>query len=447
VTTAFGVSAEATSAVVQADGKIVAAGFANLDGADDFALVRYNSNGTLDASFGTGGKVTTDIAHSPDGAIAIVRQADEKFVVAGNSYINGHFDFALARYNSNGSLDTTFGTSGRVTTDIGSPYEEATAVAVQPDGKIVVAGGAVFGLFNDFVLVRYNSNGTLDTTFGTGGKVITNLAGVSAQAYSVAVQRDGKIVVAGEANVGGGYDFALVRYNSNGTLDASFGSRGQVFTDFGTAQQGFSFAQASALALQPDGKIVLAGQAFLRQDYDFALARYNINGTLDTSFGSGGRVSTDFATPNAGANSVAIQPDGMIVAGGLAKSHLALVRYTTRGGLDLNFGLGGKVNTALGLNDSVDSLAIKGDGKIVAVGQTFNSSDSSYHYALVQYNSLGALDTSFGTVGKVTPVFGSSRERVSSVIVQLDGKIVVAGGQATVNGVNGGSDFALARFN
>src|SRR5215475_2173768 len=127
-------------------------------------------SGTLDASFGTGGKVTTDIAHSPDGAIALVRQADEKFVVAGNSYINGHFDFALARYNSNGGFDTTFGTGGKVTTDIGSPYEEVTSVALQPDGKIVVAGGAVLGLFNDFVLVRYNTNGALDITFGTGGK-------------------------------------------------------------------------------------------------------------------------------------------------------------------------------------------------------------------------------------------------------------------------------------
>jgi uncharacterized delta-60 repeat protein len=367
--------------------------------------------------------------------------------VAGNSYINGHFDFAVARYNSNGVLDTTFGTSGKVTTDLGSPYEEATSVALQPDGKIVVAGGAVFGLFNDFVLVRYNTNGTLDTTFGAGGKVITNLAGVSAQAYSVAVQRDGKIVVAGEANVDGGYDFALVRYNTNGTLDTTFGTRGQVFTDFGTVQQGFSFAQASALALQPDGKIVLAGNAYLGQDYDFALARYNINGTLDTTFGSGGRVTTDFATPNAGANAVAIQPDGMIVAGGLAKQSLALVRYNPRGGLDLNFGIGGKVFTAFGINGAVDSLAIKGDGRIVAVGQAFSTSDSTYHYALVQYNSLGALDTSFGTGGKVTPVFGSLRERVASVLVQLDGKIVVAGGQATVNGVNGGSDFALARFN
>ena len=411
-----------------------------------FAYAQTRS-GTLDTSFGTGGKVTTDIAHSPDGAIAVVRQPDEKFVVAGNSYINGHFDFAVARYNSNGALDTAFGTSGKVTTDIGSPYEEATAVALQPDGKIVVAGGAVIGLFNDFVLVRYNTNGTLDTTFGTNGKVITNLVGVSAQAYSVAVQRDGKIVVGGQANVNGGYDFALVRYNTNGTLDSTFGASGKVFTDFGTAQQGFSFAQASALALQADGKIVLAGLAYLGQDYDFALARYNVNGTLDTTFGSGGRVVTDFATPNAGVNSIAIQPDGMILAGGLARSRLALTRYTTRGALDLNFGTGGKVTTAIGLNDSVESLAIRVDGKITAVGQTFSSSDNTYHYALVQYNSLGALDTSFGTAGKLTPVFGSARERVSSVIVQLDGKIVVAGGQATVNGVNGGSDFALARFN
>jgi uncharacterized delta-60 repeat protein len=131
-------------------------------------------SGTLDASFGTGGKVTTDFAGSGDGAGAIAVQPDGKLVAAGGATINGQADFALARYNSNGTLDTSFSTGGRVTTDFGGRYEGASSVALQWDGKIVVAGGSVIGLYDNFALARYNSNGTLDTSFGTGGKVITD---------------------------------------------------------------------------------------------------------------------------------------------------------------------------------------------------------------------------------------------------------------------------------
>ena len=202
-------------------------------------------SGTLDASFGTGGKVTTDFAGSGDGAGAIAVQPDGKLVAAGAATINGQADFALARYNSNGTLDTGFGTDGRVTTDFGGRYEVARSVALQWDGKIVVAGGSVIGLFNDFAVARYLSDGTLDASFGTGGKVITKFENrpdgmapgeVSADAKSVAVQPDGKIVVAGYANIEGEEDFALVRYNANGTLDATFGSGGKVITDFGRLQ-------------------------------------------------------------------------------------------------------------------------------------------------------------------------------------------------------------------
>src|SRR5215471_14225706 len=173
------------------------------------ALVKAQSNGTLDPTFGTGGKVATAFA----GAIAL--QPDGKLVVAGGAATsNGGSAFAVARYNSNGALDGSFGTGGKVTTDVGGRFASARAVAVQGDGKIVLAGATVND-FNDFALVRYNSNGTLDTGFGTGGKVLTDF-GVSAQALSVAVQPDGKIVVAGFANIDGGDNFELVRYNSNG---------------------------------------------------------------------------------------------------------------------------------------------------------------------------------------------------------------------------------------
>ena len=413
-------------------------------------------SGTLDASFGTGGKVTTDFAGSGDGAGAIAVQPDGKLVAAGAATINGQADFALARYNSNGTLDTGFGTDGRVTTDFGGRYEVARSVALQWDGKIVVAGGSVIGLFNDFAVARYLSDGTLDASFGTGGKVITKFENrpdgmapgeVSADANSVAVQPDGKIVVAGYANIEGEEDFALVRYNANGTLDATFGSGGKVITDFGRLQQGYSYAFGFSLALEPDGKIVVAGVAYIGAGRDFALARYNSNGTLDTSFGTGGKVITDF-TRDDSTFSVAVEPDGKILAAGMADVSrgygFALVRYNSNGTLDASFGAGGIVTTDFGLLDQgfsvayAASLAVQPDGGIVAAGRAYFN--GGFHSGLARYNSDGTLDANFGTGGKVTADFQGpyDYDQFSFVVAQPDGKIVVA--------VSGLGDFTLARY-
>jgi uncharacterized delta-60 repeat protein len=219
-----------------------------------------------------------------------------------------------------------------------------------------------------------------------------------------------------------------------------------VTTDFGLLEQGFSFAQGSSLAIQLDGKLIVAGQAFINGGNDFALARYNSNGMLDTSFSIDGKVTTNFGSPNDAAFSVAVQPDGKIVAaGGTVLSRggdFALARYDSNGTLDTSFGTGGRVTTDIsGPSDSVNSIAIQLDGKIVAAGRTFIN--GAFHSALTRYNSNGALDTSFGRSGKITAIFGGSGEGVSSIAVQPDEKIVVAGGVA----VNGSGDFALARFN
>jgi uncharacterized delta-60 repeat protein len=362
-------------------------------------------SGTLDASFGNGGTVTTDFAGASDGAAAVAIQPDGKIVAAGTTVVGFDTEFALARYNSNGTLDASFGAGGRVATAFGGRFEHATSVAIGIDGKIVVAGGSVVGLFNDFALARYNADGTLDAGFGTGGKVLTGF-GVSAQAYSVAVQPDGKIVVAGEANIDGNFDFELVRYNTDGTLDNSFGAGGKVSTDFGLFEQGYSYALAYSLALQPDGKIVLAGEATFgtfNAQADFALARYNSDGTLDTSFGIGGKVTTNVGGGRDFVSSVAVQPDGKIVAGGFARFNFALARYTPSGALDASFGTGGEVTTDIGgLTDWVNTIALEPDGKIIAVGLTFIN--GSFQPALAQYNPSGTLDTSFGTGGKLTPL-------------------------------------------
>src|SRR6266540_2032037 len=316
------------------------------------------SSGTLDVSFGTGGKVTTDFG-GPDLARAIAVQPDGKIVAAGVAFITGGGDFALARYNRDGTLDASFGTGGTVTTDfVAGSLDQAFSVAVQPDGKIVAVGLAVINGFSDFALARYNRDGTLDASFGADGRVTTDFAGAS-QAFSVAVQEDGKIVAAGQVSLGGDVDFALARYNRDGTLDASFGVGGRVTTDFGRSSDA-----ALSLALQPNGKIVAAGTTLISGGFDFALARYNGDGTLDASFGTLGTVTTDFAGAGDVAFSVALQPNGKIVAAGRAfisgGFDFALARYTSDGWLDASFGTGGTVTTDFaGAGDQAFSVAVQ----------------------------------------------------------------------------------------
>jgi uncharacterized delta-60 repeat protein len=233
----------------------------------DFTLVRYNTNGTLDTTFDSDGKVTTAIGSGTDVAYSVALQSDGKIVVAGYSNNGSNFDFALVRYNTDGSLDTSFDSDGKVTTEVGSGNDGGESVAIQSDGKIVVAGYSYIGSNNDFALARYNTDGTLDTSFDSDGKVTTAI-GVSVNyAKSVAIQSDGKIVAAGY-NTGSNNDLALARYNTDGTLDTSFDSDGKVTTAIGSNDRAYS------VAIQSDGKIVAAGNSNNGSNEDFALVRY-----------------------------------------------------------------------------------------------------------------------------------------------------------------------------
>jgi uncharacterized delta-60 repeat protein len=223
-------------------------------------------------------------------------------------------------------LDTTFGTGGVVTTAIGPGNDGAFAIAVQPDGKIVAAGSAHSGNDYDFALARYTVSGTLDSSFGTGGVVTTAIGPGDDGAHAVVIQEDGKIVAAGSAHSGSDWDFALARYTVSGTLDSSFGTSGVVTTPIGT---GDNFAPS--VAIQPDGKIVAAGSAHSGSDFDFVLACYTVSGMLDTTFGTSGVVTTAIGPSDDEALAAAIQEDGKIVAAGYAHSgndwDFALVRY------------------------------------------------------------------------------------------------------------------------
>ena len=236
---------------IQSDGKIVVGGFAG----SDFAVVRYNPDGTLDTGFGTNGIVITSISAGSDQANDVVIQPDGKIVLAGTS--SG--SFALVRYNSNGTLDSSFGSGGIVTSTIGSGSATGTAMALQTDGKIVVAGYSYAGSYRDFAVARYNSNGTLDTAnFGSpNGWVVTSLSSDHEMANAVAIQSDGRIIAGGYVKSGSNEDFALIRYNTNGSLDtANFGSpNGWVTTYFAGAVD-----EVQDLAIQSDGRI-LAGDS------------------------------------------------------------------------------------------------------------------------------------------------------------------------------------------
>jgi uncharacterized delta-60 repeat protein/uncharacterized repeat protein (TIGR01451 family) len=338
VTTDFAGSIdEAFAVAIQGDGKIVAAGFVVVsDGTNDFALARYNADGSLDTTFDGDGKVTTDFAGSSDQAFAVAIQGDGKIVAAGFAHVSGTNDFAVARYNAAGSLDTTFSGDGKVTTDFAGGHDLALDVALQGDGKIVAGGGAFVSGAEDFALARYNAAGSLDTTFDGDGKVTTDLAGGTDEADAVAIQGDGKIVAAGLAFVSGtfDFDFAVARYNADGSLDTTFDGDGKVTTDLAG-----SIDEAFAVAIQGDGKIVVAGRAVVSGTDDFALARYNSDGSLDTTFDTDGKVTTDFASSNEQAHGVALQGDGKIVAAGYAfvsgANDFALARYQSKGTADL----------------------------------------------------------------------------------------------------------------
>jgi uncharacterized delta-60 repeat protein len=358
------------------------------------------------------------------------------------------------RLLSGGVLDPTFGTAGLVTTAIGSG-SRGLAVATYPnegtanDGKIVAAGDASTGRTNTeyMAVVRYNLDGTPDRTFGGTGEV----TGLPGAAWAVQVQPDGKVLAAGVS----GSHFAVVRYNANGSLDSSFGSTGKVIT---TISKNSSDA-GGALVLQADGKIVVAGVSNPQNTTyeDLALVRYNATGALDTSFGTGGKVTTRFAAPLvAGFNdsrvNLAIDPNtspldpdrGKIIVGAQMHSQpgAVVVLYNTNGTLDTGFGPNhiGYVNLS---NLSSPAVAVQSDDRIVVAGVVQGT--TSNDLGLDRLNPDGTLDTSFGSGGVVVTSSEPNGDAARSVTLQADGKIVVAGDQNNV--VTGATSFLVARYN
>jgi uncharacterized delta-60 repeat protein len=463
----------ALATALQSDGKIVAVG--------EGAIARYLPDGSLDVTFGTGGK-----AAFPHYARAVALQNDGGIVIVGGTESINSADFVVTRFLSNGTLDTSFSGDGIVLTDFGA-NETAYDVAVQGNGRIVVVGGSG----NEIAIARYTTSGELDSSFDGDGKFQrlfnTNRTDT---AYAVGLQTDGRIVVAGKTWVSytfnsSNHDFFVMRMNSNGSLDSTFGGSGYINTNFGKVDD------ARDLLIQPDGRIVVSGSAEISSQEYLAIARYNSDGSLDTSFDGDGRLQ--FRTPGAltdnstgvavalqangsllsvtssyvyrftssgqldstfnttgrspyiaTTRSVLVQPDGAIVAGGFHLVGFAVARFTATGAFDNSFSSDGLVTTLFGPSvDEATSSAVQSDGKIVVAGR------SQGRMSVARYLANGSLDLTFSGDGRTTIDFGAEylESGANDVVIQPDGKILLVGAASLfVNQLPAGQ-MALVRLN
>ena len=329
-----GMSDVATSVAIRPDGKIVIAGVTNNGSDNDILLMGFTQAGFLDHSFGENGITYTQIGPGTfEYAHGMILQPDGKIVVVGQVGTGAGSDFVLVRYLPDGSQDLSFGPGSVVTTSF-SMYEDiAYALMLQPDGKLIAVGSTRPDSLHPYMAVaRYNTDGSPDSSFGTNGKVMT-LVGSNPTGYACALQPDNKIVVVGNGWNGVDDDFAIVRYNADGSLDTTFSTDGKQTVDIGSPSEG-----ARTVAIQPDGKIILAGYTFNGIDYDFALTRLTPSGNLDSSFDADGKLTTQF-NPVPGhtetASCMALQTDGKIVVAGTVSNTFGVARYWPLAGMDV----------------------------------------------------------------------------------------------------------------
>ena len=368
--------------------------------------------------------------------------------------------FGLARYTADGALDQSFGTGGLVVTRSAQRSFVANAVALQSDGRILVAGmvSDLASASLQLAVARYNPDGSADDGFGSAGMAATPVGAAGAGASTLALRPDGRILVAGTAFAHGTTSdtFALACFTPAGKLDLSFGNDGLVET-----QVGASGAAVQALALQPDGRILVAGTAFSNgpTDDDFALVRYTADGRLDTGFGSGGIVTTDFGSGEAGgrpaldrAGGVAIESDGKIVVGGSTRGDhqaFAVARYNIDGSLDSSFGVGGKAQIPAEA-PQVYAVIVQSSGDLVLAGTAGSLSGGTAPFAMARFLVDGRADLAFGSDGLVTTSFEGSRSGARAATTQADGKLLIGGAKFGAPSAQGEalpqSGFALARY-
>lgn len=405
----------------------------------------FCQSGLLDPTFGDNGLVVKDLgSNNTDFLYAITIQPDQKILAVGSTGSGSTSNFVVVRYLPDGSFDPDFGNGGKAIIDFNGTPSVCSAVAVQPDGKIVLAGHNRIGSVYDFAAARLNTDGSPDTTFSHDGKVITDLSTGYEYANTVLLQNDGKIIAAGKIESKTFSDFAAVRYLANGDLDTDFGVHGIITTSIRDEDE------ARCGVIQSDGKIILAGFSSVSAKGDFAMVRYNEDGTIDKSFGNGGKVLTDLQGTGGSdfASSIIEEPNGNLVLTGSAnfdnlflESDIGVTRYDADGHLDLNFGNQGVYILQLGGNTQAFGLARQSDGKYVIAGKS-DYVFSHNQWLIARINHDGGLDTLFGDHGLTLTDIDGNSQQPTGIVLQNDSRIVVGG----LNGDFTKLDFVVARY-
>ncbi len=416
------------------------------------------AGGSLDESFGEKGMVTTDFSGSRDFARSMAIDSNQDYIVVGTALMNKNYDFALARYKPDGSLDLNFGENGKVTTDFASNWDWAYAAVIDSKDRIIMGGSSTAvsstgsSLSQHIALVRYRYDGSLDPSFGIGGKAMPFASGYQDFVNSIVIDKNHKIVIAGHIidNNKSYSNFLVARLNSDGTLDSSFGENGKVSTDINGLTD-----IAKSVFLDEAGNIIVVGSSFSKLGReDIAIVKYNADGSLDQSFGISGKISTDFNGQREYINTATIDKKGrIIVAGSLytGKENLFLVlRYNPDGSLDQSFARGGVSITNLpGTSEGATGVLVDANSRIIATGYASQGGNGGDNFALIRYLENGILDSSFGENGKVTTDFTLPNQYKSddssfASRIDVDGGIVVVG-MSSVQGTQD-DDFALARY-
>ncbi|MBK9176632.1 MAG: T9SS type A sorting domain-containing protein [Flavobacteriales bacterium] len=410
---------------VQPDGRIVVGGSIQQQGVGgrSMLLARYLPDGTLDGSFGSGGIVTLIIGGQTEGEHGIngiALQPDGKIVAVGYSQVVGiGFHSAILRFNTNGTLDNTFSGDGIRLDDVVPDFDAYRDVAIQPNGRIVANGYAATSTTYDVVVARYLANGTLDNSFSTDGFVLTDIGGVENYSYEVVLQPDGKIVVGGGGGeISGPQHFLLARYTANGVLDAAFGNGGIVTSNFSTYTD-----YANALAIQPDGKLLAGGYISAGIAGNMAVVRYMSDGMLDASFGTGG-VATFEHGMGSMVYSMVLLPDGRIALGGGSGGQIAAAMLLPDGTLDTGFSDDGLVALQLGTISGGNAAALQPDGKLILAGTRagFSSLDD---LVVLRYHTATVVGIEEGMIhGAALRIFPNPAEELLNVQVDAHGAVL-----------------------
>lgn len=481
---------------LQSDGKIITLSKFFSATNPNFRIRRYNSNGSIDPSFGTNGQLFYDLSYNETPA-AIAVLADDKFYIAGSSSSGSTRNVFVTKHNSDGFLDTTFNTTGiKLTSFTGSTSSTTSDMVVQPDGKIVTSNQVYVAGVPRIIMVRYNTNGNLDTTFDSDGAAVTiTTSGFGALTDGeLKIQSDGKIVLMQTMqpiiNGNSNQEILFLRYNSNGSLDTTFDGDGQLYysyfslndnaTDFdfigtkilvcgnteenyaqnkiaiarlntngafdnsfdsdGKLFYSFPFAgadNANCSKLQPDGKLIVGGNSYLNNS-NYTLSRYNVDGSIDTSFGVNGVTVINRYTFGE-LNTIDLDSTGKILVSG--GNNFDVFRLNSNGTLDGTFGTDGFADSPGGFA-SAQAIKVLSNGKILVAGNIGSTINSVYsgNYLLARLNSNGTFDTTFGTNGYTTLTSGDGQEDLYDVEVQNDGKIV------TIGNISNGADRDVVVF-